>query len=72
MNISYLNHKEAGDVVDHIVRIVEQDLLVPLRVDVPLDHQRLHGFWTAVQEDGTLAIRVEVRVAPSKFKIEAW
>ena len=39
MNVSYLYHKEPGDMVDHIVRIMEQDLLVPLRADVPLDHE---------------------------------
>ena len=39
MNVSYLYHKETGDVVEDIVGIVEQYLLVPLRIDVPLHHE---------------------------------
>ena len=39
MNVSYLDHEEAGDAVEHIVGIVEQYLLVPLRINIPLNHE---------------------------------
>lgn len=39
MDVFYLYHKETRDVVENIVRIVEQYLLVPLRIDVPLHHE---------------------------------
>jgi len=71
MDVPYLNDEEAGDVVNDIIWIMEEQLLVPLRIDVPLDHEGLGGLLAAAQEDRAFMVGIQVRITPSELKVEA-